>query len=65
MLCLEGRLYLGRLYVFGLLDFVAAIVLAVWLPLAPLLCALWNSTVLIWIALHLRWRLRHHAESAC
>jgi hypothetical protein len=65
MLCLEGRLYLGRLYIFGLLDFVVAIVLAVWLPLAPLLFALWNSTVLIWIALHLRRRLRQHAMMAC
>jgi hypothetical protein len=65
MLCLEGRLYLGRLYIFGLLDFVVAIVLAVWLPLAPLLFALWNSTVLIWIAMHLRRRLRQHAEAAC
>jgi serine/threonine protein kinase len=65
MLCLEGRLYLGRLYIFGLLDFVVAIVLAIWLPLAPLLFALWNSAVLIWIALHLRRRLQQHAETDC
>jgi hypothetical protein len=44
---------------------LVAIVLAVWLPLAPLLFALWNSTVLIWMAMHLRRRLRQHAETAC
>jgi serine/threonine-protein kinase len=64
MLCLEGRLYLGRLYVFGLLDFIVAIVLAVWLPLAPLLFAVWNSTVVTWLALHLRRRFRQYAEAA-
>src|SRR4029077_12279878 len=64
MLCLEGRLYLGRLYVFGLLDFIVAIVLAAWLPLAPLLFAVWNSTVVTWLALHLRRRFRQYAEAA-
>jgi hypothetical protein len=58
MLCLEGRLYLGRLYTFGLLDFLIAVLLASWLDLAPLLFALWNSTVLLWLARHLRRRAR-------
>ncbi len=64
MLCLEGRLYLGRLYVFGLLDFIVAILLSAWLPLAPLIFALWNSTVLIWMAIYMRRRSRLSAEAA-
>jgi hypothetical protein len=56
MLCLEGRLYWGRLYIFGLLDFLAAILLANWLELAPLLFAVWNSVVLLWMAAHMRRR---------
>jgi eukaryotic-like serine/threonine-protein kinase len=62
MLCLEGRLYWGRLYVVGLLDFVAAILLASWLPLAPLGFAVWNSLVLLWMAHHMRWRARQYAR---
>ncbi len=54
MLCLEGRLYWGRLYIFGLLDFVVAVLCASWLPLAPLLYAVWNSVVLLWMAWHMR-----------
>jgi serine/threonine-protein kinase len=64
MLCLEGRLYLGRLYIFGLLDFLVAILMSVWLPVAPLVFALWNSTVLIWMALYMRRRSRQYAEAA-
>jgi serine/threonine-protein kinase len=56
MLCLEGRLYWGRLYIVGLLDFLAAIIMACVLPLAPLLFALWNSVVLVLMGLHMRRR---------
>ena len=56
MLCLEGRLYWGRLYIIGLLDFVVAIVMVGSLSLAPLLFGLWNSTVLVYMALHMRRR---------
>jgi serine/threonine-protein kinase len=63
MLCLEGRLYWGRLYVAGLLDFLAAVALAVWLPLAPLGFALWNAAVLVWMGLHLRQRSRLDAAN--
>jgi serine/threonine protein kinase len=62
MLCLEGRLYLGRLYVFGMLDFAVAILMASQLGLAPLLYAVWNSTVLLWLALHVRRRARVQAD---
>jgi eukaryotic-like serine/threonine-protein kinase len=58
MLCLEARLYLGRLYIVGVLDFVAAIIFGIWLDWAPLLFTLWNSAVLIWIAAYLRRRAR-------
>jgi serine/threonine-protein kinase len=61
MLCLEGRLYWGRLYVFGLLDFLVAVALAAWLELAPLLFALWNSAVLVWMGLSLRRRARQES----
>jgi eukaryotic-like serine/threonine-protein kinase len=61
MLCLEGRLYWGRLYVVGLLDFVVAVALGVWPGLAPLLFAVWNSAVLTWMALHMRRRAREYA----
>jgi hypothetical protein len=64
MLCLEARLYWGRLYVVGLLDFLIAILLAAWLSLAPLLFAVWNSIVLLWMARHLRRRARDHAGTA-
>jgi serine/threonine-protein kinase len=63
MLCLEGRLYWGRLYVVGLLDFLVAVVLGAWLGLAPLLFALWNSTVLLWMALNLRRAARDRSAS--
>jgi serine/threonine-protein kinase len=63
MLCLEGRLYWGRLYIFGLLDFLVAILCASWLGLAPLLFAVWNSVVLLWMAAHMRRVARRHAES--
>jgi serine/threonine-protein kinase len=63
MLCLEGRLYWGRLYVFGLLDFLAAVVLAARLDLAPLLFAVWNSVVLVWMALRMRRRAREYAAA--
>jgi serine/threonine-protein kinase len=56
MLCLEGRLYLGRLYIFGLLDFAVAIALGTLVELAPLLYALWNSVVLLGMAVQLRQR---------
>jgi eukaryotic-like serine/threonine-protein kinase len=62
MLCLEGRLYMGRLYIFGLLDFLIAVPMAVWLPLAPLLFGFWNSTVLLWMAWHIRQRIRQYAD---
>jgi hypothetical protein len=64
MLCLEGRLYLGRLYIFGLLDFLVAIVLATWLDLAPLLFAVWNSLVLLWMAWYMRRRARAYLAAA-
>jgi serine/threonine-protein kinase len=57
MLCLEGRLYWGRLYVVGLLDFLVAIALAGWPEAAPLGFALWNSAVLLWLGLHMRRRV--------
>src|SRR5262249_7851188 len=60
MLCLEGRLYMGRLYIFGLLDFLVAIVLASWLDMAPLLFAVWNSFVLLWMARYMRRRAREY-----
>jgi serine/threonine-protein kinase len=63
MLCLEGRLYWGRLYVFGLLDFVVAVLCAGWLNLAPLLFAVWNSTVLLFMAWHMRQVARRYADS--
>jgi hypothetical protein len=59
MLCLEGRLYL-----FGMLDFVAALLLAVWLDLAPLLFGLWNSAVLVWMGWYLRRRAREYGETS-
>jgi serine/threonine-protein kinase len=62
MLCLEGRLYWGRLYIVGLLDFLAAIVMARWLPLAPLLFGLWNGAVLVYIALTMRRRARGRGD---
>ncbi|MFO0967137.1 MAG: serine/threonine-protein kinase [Gemmataceae bacterium] len=62
MLCLEGRLYLGRLYIFGLLDFVVAILCAAWLDLAPLFFGLWNSVVLTWMGLHIRGRALAFSE---
>jgi serine/threonine-protein kinase len=61
MLCLEARLYWGRLYVAGLLDFLVAVALGVWLDLAPLLFAVWNSAVLVWLALHMRRKARKYA----
>jgi serine/threonine-protein kinase len=64
MLCLEGRLYMGRLYIFGLLDFLVAIVLASWLDLAPLLFAVWNSFVLLWMARYMRRRAREYMAAA-
>jgi hypothetical protein len=64
MLCLEGRLYWGRLYVFGLLDFRVAILLASWLGLAPLLFAVWNSIVLRCMAWNMRGRARRYAAAA-
>jgi serine/threonine-protein kinase len=64
MLCLEGRLYLGRLYVFGALDFVAAVLMTACLPLAPLLFGVWNSAVLVWLALYMRRRSSEYAASA-
>jgi serine/threonine-protein kinase len=64
MLCLEGRLYMGRLYIFGLLDFLVAVLLASWLDLAPLLFAVWNSVVLLWMARYMRRRGRDYAAAA-
>jgi hypothetical protein len=64
MLCLEGRLYWGRLYIFGMLDFVAALLLAVWLDLAPLLFGLWNSAVLVCMGWYLRRRAREDGEAS-
>ena len=58
MLCLEGRLYMGRLYVFGLLDFGVAIISSIWLDMAPLFFGVWNSMVLVWMALQMRKRVR-------
>jgi hypothetical protein len=64
MLCLEGRLYWGRLYVVGFLDFVVAIALTTRLDLAPLGFAVWNSTVMAWMA-HAMWRrARESAETS-
>lgn len=61
MLCLEGRLYLGRLYVLGLLDFAVAILSAIFLEFAPLFFGIWNTVVLMWMALHMRKRARQYA----
>ncbi len=63
MLCLEGRLYWGKLYIVGLLDFAVASLLGLWLPLAPLAFAFWNSTVLVWMALHMRRRAFAYAAT--
>jgi serine/threonine-protein kinase len=62
MLCLEGRLYWGRLYVVGLLDFAVAVALGAWLPLAPLLFGLWNSAVLVWMSVSMSRRQRSGAK---
>ncbi len=62
-LALEGRLYLGRLYIFGLLDFLVAILLSLRPPLAPLIFTLWNSTVLVWMALYMPQRSRLYTEA--
>jgi hypothetical protein len=64
MLCLEGRLYMGRLYIFGLLDFLIAIVLTIRLDLAPLVFAVWNSLVLLWMAWYMRRRARANVAGA-
>jgi serine/threonine-protein kinase len=63
MLCLEGRLYLGRIYVFGLLDFAVAIALGVLLDLAPLLYALWNSAVLFGMAAQLNYEAGRQTQA--
>ena len=63
MLCLEGRLYLGRMYVFGLLDFLVATLMTARLDLAPLLFAVSNSAVLVWMARHIRRRARQYADA--
>lgn len=64
MLCLEGRLYIGRLYIFGLLDFLIAISMACWLDLGPLIFAIWNSIVLLRMASHMRRRVRDYDAAA-
>jgi hypothetical protein len=63
MLCLEGRLYMGRLYIFGLLDFLIAIVLAIRLDLAPLVFAVWNSLVLLWMAWYMQRRRKRDGST--
>jgi tRNA A-37 threonylcarbamoyl transferase component Bud32 len=54
MLFAEGRLYWGRLYLLGLSELVAAVLL-MQVPLAaPVLYGLWHAAVLLVIARHLR-----------
>jgi serine/threonine-protein kinase len=54
LLCVEGKLYWGRLYLAGLADFAVALLLPLRIDLAPLLFGLWNSAVLVWIGVSLR-----------
>jgi serine/threonine protein kinase len=54
LLCVEGKLYWGRLYLAGLADFAVALLLPLRIDLAPLLFGLWNSAVLVWIGVNLR-----------
>jgi hypothetical protein len=61
MLCLEGRLYWGRLYAVGVLDFAVAVVMSANLALAPLLFAVWNSLVLVYMAWYMRLRANRYA----
>ena len=53
LLCVEGKLYWGRLYLAGLADFAVALLLPLRIDLAPLLFGLWNSAVLVWIGINL------------
>jgi serine/threonine-protein kinase len=53
MLFAGGRLHWGRLYLFGLADFAAAVGLMQVVPAAPVLYGLWRAAVLAVIARHL------------
>ena len=53
MLFAEGRLYWGRLYVLGLSELAAAVLLMNMVRIAPLVYGLWHATVLVVIARHL------------
>jgi hypothetical protein len=55
---------LQRCVSLGLLDFLVAILLASWLDLAPLLFAVWNSVVLLWMARYMRRRARESMAPA-
>jgi serine/threonine-protein kinase len=50
----EGRLYWGRLYLLGLSELAAAVLVGALLPAAPVVCGLWHAAVLAAIARHLR-----------
>ena len=50
MLFAEGRLYWGRLYLLGLSEVVAAVVVMQVLSVAPIVSGLWHAVVLIAIA---------------
>ena len=54
MLFAGGRLHWGRLYLFGLADFAAAVVVMQVIALAPILYGAWRAAVLAAIAGHLR-----------
>ena len=54
MLFAEGRLYWGRLYLFGLAHFAAAVGLMQNLPVAPVAYGLCHAAVLVAIGRHLR-----------
>jgi serine/threonine-protein kinase len=64
MLFAEGRLYWGRLYLLGLSEMVAAVLLMRLPSAAPLLCGLWHAVVLVAIARHLRRVAAAHAHEA-
>jgi serine/threonine-protein kinase len=54
MLFAEGRLYWGRLYLLGLSELAAAVLLMQCVPVAPVVYGLWHAAVLLVIARHLR-----------
>ena len=54
MLFAEGRLYWGRLYLLGLSELAAAVLLMQFLSVAPIVYGVWHAAVLLIVAHHLR-----------